>query len=235
MAGEYYIGKRRRRIKGRHLFLIFALGLLLLTLLLNAALYPQVLALAKSRITNRLSSLSAEEICTVLSEEDVRYEDLIRISYGTDGKVTAVSVDTVRLTLLKERIALRILALLQTKSFSVSVPFGNVIGFLPLSEMPGEIPVTVRTAESMRAGFRSSFEEAGINQTRHTISFVFETEVYCLLAGKTERITLSNVFPAAETVIVGEVPDSFTDISRFTDELDEYDIDDAVDFGSVLG
>ena len=234
MEGTYYVGKRRHCRKRSHRITLFLGCLVLLTLLLNRLLYPQALALVKSRVTSRISTLSAQGIAEVLAKEGIQYEDLICIRYGTDGKVSSVSVDTVCLTLLKERIALHLLSMLQSKDLSVSLPVGNVTGLLPLSGKLGEISVSVRASESMTAAFHSSFIEAGINQTRHTLSFVFETEVYCLLSGRTEKITLQNTFPAAETVIVGAVPDTFTSISRLTDAVDEYDIDDAVDFGNII-
>ena len=47
-------------------------------------------------------------------------------------------------------------------------------------------------------------------------------------------MTLHISTAAAETLIIGEVPDSFTDIDRLTDGEDELYVDDAVDFGDVV-
>ena len=234
MNGCYYIGKKRRKRGRRHPLLWFFVLLLLVTLALNACLYPQVLALVESRVNTRLSAVAAECIALTLQEEGTDYASLVELRYGTDGAVRSVSVDTVGLMLLKQRLALSLLSALREETLSVSVPVGNLFGFLPVSGLGGELPVTVSTAESLKASFSSSFTEAGINQTRHTLLFSFEITAYCLLSGRTEAITLTSSFPAAETVIVGEVPDSLTQISRLTDEVTEYDIDDAVDFGNVV-
>lgn len=235
MNGRYYIGKKRKRSRKRRLWGLI-LFLLLPALLLHFCLYPQVLALVEGRVNTRLSSLAARQIALTLSETDTSYTSLIHIDYGTDGAVRAVSVDTVKVALLKQRLALSLLDALEAEgTLSVSVPIGNLFGFLPLSGLGKPLTVRVKTADSLKASFHSSFTEAGINQTRHTIRFCFEITVYCLISGRVETITLSSSFPAAETVIVGDVPDSLTQISRLTDGVTEFDIDDAVDFGNVVG
>lgn len=230
----YYIGKRRTKRKRRTLLWLCVL-LLLLALLLNACLYPQIMALVESHVTTRLSTLSAERIALILSKEAVTYDSLIHISYGTDGEVRSVSVDTVKMALLKQTLALSLLSgLEQEGELAVTVPVGDLFGFLPFSGTGRTLSISIRTADSLRASFSSSFTEAGINQTRHTLSFRFEITVYCFLAGRTETVSFVSSFPAAETIIVGKVPDSLTQISRLTDGITEYDIDDAVDFGNVL-
>ncbi len=231
----YYIGKRRKK-RGKRRLLGLGLFLLLPALLLHFCLYPQVLALVESRVGTRLSALSAEQIALTLAETDTSYSSLIHIGYGTDGAVRSVSVDTVRIALLKQRLALSLLSALEEEgALSVSIPLGNLLGFLPLSGLGRPLTVRVKTADSLKASFHSSFTEAGINQTRHTIRFCFEITVYCLISGRVEAITLDSSFPAAETVIVGDVPESLTQISRLTDGVTEFDIDDAVDFGNVVG
>ena len=234
MGECYYIGKRKRRIK-RPLLCFFIL-LCVVALGVNARLRPQVMALVESRVTSRLSSVTASKIAEVLDLEKVSYDDLIHIAYDTAGAVRSVSVDTVKITLLKQKLALALLSSLQKEEgLAISVPLGNLIGFLPLSGQGPDLPVSLTAAESLRASFSSSFTEAGINQTRHTVSFCFEITVYCLFSGRTREITFLSSFPAAETIIVGDVPDTLTQISRLTDGITEYDIDDAVDFGNILG
>ena len=233
MKNCYYIGKKRRK---RHPFLFFLFILCALLSLFNATLYPKARALVESRVTNRLSAVAADHIARVLEEEETSYASFVHLSYGTDGAVRALSVDTVKMALLKQRLALSLLSALQEENvLSVSVPLGNLTGILPLSGVGRPVSISVKAAESLKASFVSSFTDVGINQTRHIISFSFEITVRVLLGGRTETVTLVSTFPAAETVIVGEVPDSLTQISRLTDGVTEYEIDDAVDFGNVLG
>ena len=148
--------------------------------------------------------------------------------------MASASVNTAALNLLRSRIAKGILAELKENALSVRVPLSNLFGIILLSSSKGGLNVTLHTAESIISSFSSHFEECGINQTKHLITFDFSLEVYFLLPLYYQTMTLTFSVAAAETLIVGEVPDSFTDIERLTDSAEEYLVDDAVDFGNVV-
>ena len=198
------------------------------------SLYPYIEAVVESEAKNRLTALCAEKMTEVLSGGDYGYEDLIRLSYTQSGTVASASVNTVTLNLLRYRIASAMLTELKKQSFTIKVPLSNLFGIVFFSPLSGGVSVTVECADSMRASFVSEFEECGINQTRHVIFFEFTLDSYFLLPVRYRKLSLVCRVSAAETLIVGEVPDSFTDIDRLTDDLSEIDIDDAVDFGDVV-
>ncbi len=242
MNGDFYIGngrkrprsKKDRRRRRRRLCALFVCFLVALALFAHFSLLPQVKALCESSLSNRLETLASSKAYTVLSEGEYRYTDFIKLSYATDGAVQSASVDTVGLNLLKTRVALLVLEALSTEDISVSVPTGNLLGFLFFSEVGGEVSVSARVAEGMRARFHTVFTEAGINQTRHAIGFSLDFTAHYLLPTGRETVAFSVEIPIGETLIVGKVPDSLTQISRLTDGVTEYDIDDAVDFGNVI-
>ena len=115
---------------------------------------------------------------------------------------------------------------------TVAIPIASLIGINFFPSRP-TINVNLRLSESINAYFLSNFEEQGINQTRHSILFHLTLEVLVLVPSHTKRITVSREFPFAETVIVGDVPDAYTKISRLTDDITETEIDDIYDFGAA--
>lgn len=235
MAENYYIGKKRRCKK--HIFKRRRVGILLILLAVflfcNAVLYPQLTALSERAIELHITNITVKKATEVLTVSQYAYEDLLHLQYAENGRLASLSVNTARLNLLRYTLASAILDELGGRSLSVSVPLGNAFGLFFLSDTGG-ITVRARCAESMTVGFSSSFTECGINQTRHALGFEMHLRVTYLLPLFRRTLDITCHIPAAETVIVGEVPDSFTDISRLTDEVTEFDIDDAVDFGSVL-
>lgn len=208
--------------------------LLAVFLFINLVLYPQAAALAERAIQNRITEITSVHAMQVLAQTEYGYEDLLCIRYAENGRVASVSVDTVKLNILRFRLANAILAALGGTSVTLSLPITNAAGLLFLSGW-GEATVKARCAESLTAGFSSSLTPCGINQTRHALSFEMQIDVTYLLPLFRKTVTVLCSIPAAETVIVGEVPDTFTDISRLTDDVTEFDIDDAVDFGSIVG
>ena len=77
----------------------------------------------------------------------------------------------------------------------------------------------------------SEFKESGINQTIHRLYLDFYIEVYVSFPLKIEVIPIKLKYLLSETIIVGEVPEQYTKINRFFDDITESEIDDIYDFG----
>lgn len=237
MGSLYYIGKRKRH-RARRFFLSLFITVFLLILLFNKQLYPHIKTLTEAEITNRMTACCSEIIGKILAEANIIYEDLISIQKNAEGEITALSADMALLNTLRYKIAQGLLsALRQGDILSVSLPISNLFGILFLSGQGRSLSVNVQTASSMEAGFHATLKEAGINQTLHTVSFTMKMDLYYLLPIKTQKMTFTHSFCAAQTVIVGRVPDSLTQINRFGEDgtlLDDVTIDDAVDFGHIV-
>lgn len=65
----------------------------------------------------------------------------------------------------------------------------------------------------------NQFDEAGINQTRHRIQLQVTVDMLSLLPGyRISSQAQSNII-LAETIIVGLVPDAYTEVYGGTDDL----------------
>ena len=58
----------------------------------------------------------------------------------------------------------------------------------------------------------SEFSEAGINQTRHRIIIEITVNVEAIVPGYSTDVAVSTAITAAETIIVGRVPDAYTHV-----------------------
>jgi hypothetical protein len=72
-----------------------------------------------------------------------------------------------------------------------------------------QIPVEILSIRNSDAYFTSNFTQAGINQTRHQLSMSVLVDVSVLVLGETASFTVSSEVVVAETVIVGDVPNTF--------------------------
>lgn len=236
MQNEFHIGCRKALPKRRISRILLVLFCTLLALLLwtNFAILPQVRALCTTAISNRFESMANECAYRILREGEYTYEDFIHLSVGTGGEVRAASFDTVKLNLLKAELATRLLSSLSTRNISAAIPVGNFMGLIFFSGMGKDVTISARLTEGVMARFHTSFTEAGINQTRHAIGISLLFTANYFLGSRTETLHLTVNIPIGETLIVGDVPDTLTQINRLTDDITEIDIDDAVDFGSIL-
>ena len=91
----------------------------------------------------------------------------------------------------------------------LGIPLGSLV--LPefLAGKGPAIPVEILAIRNSDAEFSSSFTEAGINQTLQQLTMHVIVDVAVLVLGQTSQFTVSSQVVVAETVIVGQVPDTF--------------------------
>ena len=66
--------------------------------------------------------------------------------------------------------------------------------------------LSIRNSDAV---FLSDFSQAGINQTLHKLTMEVSVDVAILVLGQTSSFTLTSEVVVAETVIVGQVPDTY--------------------------
>jgi len=69
--------------------------------------------------------------------------------------------------------------------------------------------VHILSIRNSDASFKSSFSQAGINQTLHQLTMDVSVDVAVLVLGQTGSFTVNSEVVVAETVIVGAVPNTF--------------------------
>lgn len=231
--------KRKRRPLprldvGRAVGFLFCV-LLALLLVFNLQLYPGVAALACSEARNRAEKIITQAFSLAIAAEGEAYADLVAISYRADGIVSSLSLHMANLNATRNRLLLAVLeAMREEGALSVGIPLGNLFGGELFSGKGPIISVRVLLAQDAHAYMESEFKSAGINQTIHRVLFTVGMTLTVMMPSKAIEVTVEERYPVAETVIVGEVPDAFTQISRLTDDVTEEDIDDMNDFGAHL-
>lgn len=73
------------------------------------------------------------------------------------------------------------------------------------------IAVQILPVGSVQAAFSTDFTTAGINQTRHRISLVLTANVQIVIPTGAKNVQASTQMAMAESIIVGQVPDSFAE------------------------
>ena len=108
----------------------------------------------------------------------------------------------------------------QVSARELSIPVGSLTGSPLLAGRGPRISVRMESVGSSSARFENQFESAGINQTKHRIVLRIDVYVSILLPGYSAVTQVSNEITVAETVIVGEVPDTYTYFSTVPAEYD---------------
>jgi sporulation protein YunB len=117
-----------------------------------------------------ISSSSYNAINNILAE-GYDYKSLIDVSTNSNGEIVMVTTDSIKVT------AIASLAATTTYNYlndftnrGVEVPIGAFTGIQLLSGFGKTIRMKLISVSSVKCEIISNFTEAGINQTRHTIS-----------------------------------------------------------------
>ncbi|MBR2340314.1 MAG: sporulation protein YunB [Clostridia bacterium] len=228
-------GGKRRGSGGLFSFLLIVTVITVAIILaLNYILYPAITTVARSKAQSTTHRMLSSAVNRHIINNPALYSDFIRISYNSDGSVSALETNVANLNFVCSSIMLELLKdFKEIDTFSEKIPLGSIFGSNANSGMGPDLTVKISVLQTMNAHMESSFTEVGINQTRHRIMFAIEIDLCAIMPSGREEFSVKNSICIAETVIVGAVPEAYTKINRLTDDISESEIDDIYDFGAT--
>ena len=197
-----------RRMLFRALFLLLVLAVAFLAL--RGKYRDVVRELAQTQVKNATSDLTNDAIAKQIASGNIAYDRLVFFEKDLNGRITALKTNMSEVNRLKTDI-LNIIndEILALDSSSIGIPLGSL--FLPelFSGKGPAIAVQILSIRNSDAAFVSHFEQAGINQTLHKLTMQVTIDVSVLALGSTNSFTMSSEVVVAETVIVGDVPQTY--------------------------
>lgn len=167
----------------------------------------------KGQGKNAVTSIINDAVNETLSSEAISYGDLVTLEKDTAGQVTVLAANTAQLNTLRTEILGRILEQVeQLDSQELGIPLGNLTGFATASDLGPVLPVRVLTAATPTAAFEHVFTSSGINQTLHQVMLNVQVECTLLIPGGTVDTVVEAQVCAAETLLVGQVPDTYLEL-----------------------
>lgn len=191
------------------------IGVLLLIAVISLLFFRRrynepVRTLARTQIMNATSDLINDAIDQQIEAGDIHYDRIVYFEKDLNGRITALKTNMSEVNRLKT-CTLNIIndEILALDTSDIGIPLGSI--FLPelLSGQGPIIPVQIISIRNSDAFFTSNFTQAGINQTLHQLSMSVLVDVSVLVLGETASFTVTSEVVVAETIIVGDVPDTF--------------------------
>ncbi|GHV16310.1 sporulation protein YunB [Clostridia bacterium] len=189
------------------LLLIFAF---FITIILQAKIAPFTEYLAKSKAQYTANKIINETIAECIMEEKVGYSDLYILEKDENGNIKAETSNIVGMNNFKSKIHGALNEKFgNIKNSTISIPIGSLTNLDWFANHGPSIPVRLIFNGNIAMDFTNSFTSAGINQTKHSSALVTKTEIMIMLAGRTSVYYVENTIPIAETIILGDVPNSY--------------------------
>lgn len=188
------------------LLALSTVGLLLFRVKYNAA----IRSLAETQVKNTTSDLINDAIDRQIEDGRIQYDRMVYFEKDLDGRITALKTNMSEVNRLKTDILNLINdEILALSTDDLGVPLGSL--FLPelFSGRGPNIPVEILSIRNSDASFSSDFSAAGINQTLQQMNMHVSVDVTVLVLGQTNSFTISSQVVVAETIIVGDVPETY--------------------------
>ena len=211
----------RKRLKNFGIVLLLCLGVLIAGFFSLRSKYRLVIGdLAQTSVKNATSDLANDAVAQQIENGNIQYDRIVYFEKDVNGRITALKTNIGEVNHLKTDILNiingRILAL---DAADIGIPIGSL--FLPefFSGKGPAIPVHILAIRNSDATFSSNFIQAGINQTLHQRVMEVNVDAAVLVLGQTSTFQVSSQIVVAETVIVGEVPNTFIQTGEDTQRL----------------
>ena len=191
------------------LILVTALSLTIL-IVFRLRYAEKIRTLAETQVINSTSDLINDAIDRQIETGNIQYDRIVYFEKDLNGRITALKTNMSEVNRLKTDILNLINdEILALDTTDLGIPLGSL--FLPelLSGKGPGIPVHILSIRNSDASFSSAFSEAGINQTLQQLTMHISVDVAVLVLGKTDNFTVTSQVVVAETIIVGQVPQTF--------------------------
>ena len=163
-----------------------------------------------------------DAVLAELENENADYSKLVNLTTNADGEVISLESNVMNINKLKTRIAQRLEREIERLSeVDIQTPIGTLLGIQLLHGKGFSVGMTVQPMGFATASIISEFSDAGLNQTLHRIVIEIKAEVDAIIPGFSTRVPVKTTIVAAETVIVGRVPNAYTHVVA-SESLDGY-------------
>lgn len=221
-AGPWRLKLERRLRRGLPLWVLtwlVAAGVMLCAVrVTERALRPVLAAAARYQVRSQVTAAVEQWAARDLQERGVDYSDFVTITRNEAGEITALSADMARLNLLRAELSAHLLERLEDSQLELTIPVGSLMPLEPTWARGPELHLRALALGTASAEFESEFTSAGINQTRHRLWLELSVPVTVLLPGGGEELTVDSRLCVAETVIVGQVPQTWFQTGGLPDD-----------------
>lgn len=209
MARRYR--NRKKRIPAIIFILIFISFILFVYRITELRLKPLVMAM--SEIKARLIATQAINDAVGKKTSRETFDNLIKVSFDNEGKVRLLQANTIEMNRIAVDTTLSIQnEITDIKTSEIRIPLSNIFGSQLFANMGPRISINIQPAGSVNVNFNPQFETAGINQTRLTIYLEVNTTVKIIAPLGYKKIEVSTQIPVSESIIVGDVPQSYISV-----------------------
>jgi len=211
---------KKRPVKRKMIIVLCAIVLLVVLsyALINTQLSPALIKIAETRVQAEATKAMYSAVLSCLNESDSegKFVDIRQ----TQEQVYYIEVNNGELNQFAANCAdLAQQNLEEIGKQGVDLPAGTALGIPLLAGTGPMLRMTFSPEGAIQTSFSTEFRSAGINQTLHRILLKLTARVVIILPSSARVCTVELQMPVAEHIIVGKVPNTYTDVNNEEDML----------------
>lgn len=225
----YYRATAKERKRKINAIRILLLGLTLLCILFatdrkmrpiiknNAAIQAKIIA------TKALNQAITEQ----LKNADYTYDTMVKLGKDNNGQIISMETNTAAINQIQAELTANTMQQLEALEDTVyHIHFGTLLHSEYFAGRGVVLKFRLQPAGYVTTKILSNFTEAGINQTRHEITFRITVPILVATTGYHTSTNVGIDFVLADTLIVGDVPQYYTNVitedKNLVNELNDY-------------
>lgn len=202
--------KRKRLFVLPLIFLFLLLAGILFLVRLDMTLFPAALKAAEILARARMNEVVNYSTIGAIERHRLVSEDFYNISIDDDGRLTALSVNTILINHLSNEIAVamsRELTMLDNER--VEIPYGALTGIRVMANLGPGYAVYLMPAGDVAVDYSSSFSSVGINQVNFQVWLNVSTRMSIINPLQSSDVLLERRVPLVNTIINAEIPNVY--------------------------
>ncbi len=200
----------------------FVLLVVVISLLILAIAY---ILKSISPVIKVVCESSAKTIALKVTEEtvnelitNVEYDSLMNVKYNEQGKIIAINANVINMNKLSSEISYKIQEKLSNlDKQTAEIPLGKIWGLDVFSGYGPTVKIKIIPVGNTETEYKTEFISEGINQTKHTIYLDIKSTVNIIAPFMTDSVTATSRVTVAETVVIGDIPEIYYNITGSED------------------
>lgn len=198
-------------------FISFIASILVSFMTITNYIEPTLIELCQVKAESLGISISHKVVEDVMS--NIGYLDLIILDRDETGKIMALRANVIEMNRIASEVSLAI----QEKNNKlevtyVEIPIGNFFGNSLVAGLGPKIKVKIVPTGTVNVEFKTEFLSSGINQTRHRVYLEIKSKMGIVAPFVSNRVEVITELNVAETVLVGEVPETYYNLEGITSD-----------------
>lgn len=205
--------KRKKHVRAKIIITVVLLLIIGLLVFFQRNVTKILISISEATIRS-VTTVAVNDAVYYTINDNLRYEDLITITYDENGAVSTITTDSLKINrIARDTAYLSQENLNRMSAAGIQVPIGALTGIEALAGFGQKINIKIIPISNVNCTFVSKFEEAGINQTKHSLYLEIVSDISIILPNKTSNLASTTEVLVCESVIAGKIPDTYLQAS----------------------